>query len=126
MSQISTTDILDTKAIADGVKRWFNERDWDVKTDATENNHYIRAHKSNWWRAVVGADRALVVHVYSNKDGTFVDVGQGDWTTNIVSNVIWAFATGGTNIAISGWSFISQKQLQSYIQELFDLQTRNS
>ncbi len=120
MSTITTEKQLNLKNIADGVTQWLEFKSWQTKVEKVEGNYYVRARKSSWWRAAIGADRALVIHIYSNEEGTSVAVGQGDWTTNIWSNVFWFVATGGTNIAISGWSFVLQKQLQQYVKEMLD------
>ncbi len=70
-------------------------------------------------RAVLGADRALEVEVRHAGSQTIADVRQGSWKTNIVSNAVWLVATGGMNLAVSGWSVIIQKDLESYIRSLF-------
>ena len=121
MAMMTCSKPLDPHNIARRVQGWFDDRNFESKMLRDEGAYIVKARKSSKWRAVMGADRALNVIIGHNESGgTQVEVKQGDWTTNIVSNAAWLLVTGGANMAISGWSFVLQKQLQNYIQSIFD------
>lgn len=120
MATLTASKPLDLNEMARQIQDWFEQRHFENKLLEDNGAYIVKARKSSKWRAVLGADRALNVILGHENGGTKVMVKQGDWTTNIVSNTIWLVATGGTNILISGWSFVLQKQLQSYIQSLLD------
>ena len=121
MATLTASKQLDLCHIAGQVQAWFEQRHFENKLLEDNGMYVVKARKSSKWRAVMGADRALNVIIgHSDTGGTQVEVKQGDWTTNIVSNAAWLVVTGGANMAISGWSFVLQKQLQNYIQSIFD------
>jgi len=49
-----------------------------------------------------------------------VEVRQGSWQTNAISNAAWFVVTGGMNLAISGWSIVIQKDLENHIKKVLD------
>ncbi|MCP4106951.1 MAG: hypothetical protein GY749_15670 [Desulfobacteraceae bacterium] len=121
MSAIECAKPLDLSDIAWRIKQWFDEKKFENKVLEDNGSYIVKARKSSIWRAVMGADRAInIIIEHSENSGTLVNVKQGDWTTNIVSNAVWFVFTGGANLAFSGWSFVLQKQLEKYIQDILD------
>ncbi len=119
MATITHPSRLDTRKTAKAIQDWLDEKGFETKAFDAQGAYTIKARKGSAVRAVVGADRALEVEVRHAGSQTVADVRQGSWKTNIVSNAVWLVATGGMNLAVSGWSVVIQKDLESYIRSLF-------
>jgi len=111
---------LDAREIAKRTKRWLDAKEFETKVFETGGSYVIKARKASTFRAIVGADRALEIGIRSVNGETQVDVRQGSWKTNAISNVAWVVVTGGMNLAISGWSIVIQKELEGYLRKTFD------
>ena len=119
MATITHPSRLDTRKAAKAIRDWLDQKGFETKALEAQGAYTIKARKGSAVRAVLGADRALEVEVRHAGYQTIADVRQGSWKTNIVSNAVWLVATGGMNLAVSGWSVIIQKDLESYIRSLF-------
>src|SRR5262245_29354453 len=117
MATITYPQALDLDPLARSVRRWFKERGFETKRECLADQYVVKARKSSVWRALLAADRAINVSMSVTGDRTEVIVSQGDWTTNLVSNAAWFALTGGTNLLISGWSVVIQKQLEAHIRQ---------
>lgn len=60
----------------------------------------VKARKASAFRAIVGADRAMEIGIRQWIGETQVEVRQGSWKTNIVSNTAWLVVTSGMNLLI--------------------------
>ena len=119
MATITHPSRLDTRKAAKAIRDWLDQKGFETKALEAQGAYTIKARKGSAFRAVLGADRALEVEVRHAGCQTIADVRQGSWKTNIVSNAVWLVATGGMNLAVSGWSVVIQKDLESYIRTLF-------
>jgi len=117
---LSKDKLIDLRDLGKKLKLWFIERDWDVKTNVSQQYYTINARKTGYARRVIAACRALVVVCYHEGMSTKVKIEQGTWTENIVSNIGWFLATGGTNLAFSLWSYKVQKNFKNYAQSVLD------
>jgi len=111
---------LDNREVAKKIKNWLNQKGFETKAIEQDGTYAIKARKSSSLRAIVGADRAIEVGVRTSGDETRIDVRQGSWKTNAISNAAWLIVTGGMNLAISGWSIVIQKELENYIRKVLD------
>jgi hypothetical protein len=118
MATISSPSLLDTREVAKAVKTWFDKREFETRAEQTADVIAVKARKKSTFRAVVAADRAIEVTVRHVGTETQVDVRQGSWKTNIVSNTVWFVATGGAGLLISGWSVVIQKDLENHIRQI--------
>lgn len=118
MAVITREGLVNTQDVANAVKDWLDSKGFDTRVLGEGGEFTVKARKASAVRAVVGADRALEVGVRHFAGRTEVDVRQGSWKTNIVSNAAWLAATGGMNLAISGWSLVIQKELESHIRAI--------
>jgi phage anti-repressor protein len=107
---------VDSREVAKQVKAWFDERSFETKAEQSGDVIVVKARKKSTFRAIVAADRAIEVAVRNTEYATHVDVRQGSWKTNIVSNTVWFVATGGAGLLISGWSLVIQRDLESHIR----------
>jgi hypothetical protein len=121
MALLSYPSILDAKEVARRIKKWLDRREFETRAFQTAKGAYIlKARKASKVRTALGADRALEVEIRASNNETVVNVRQGSWKTNVISNVAWAAFTGGMNLAITGWSIVIQKELESYIRSIFN------
>ncbi len=118
MATITGGSAADIKQVAAQIADWFHDKRFQVEALSDGSNYLVKARKASGVRAAVGADRALVVEVSRSGGELTVDVRQGSWKTNAVSNAAWLVATGGMNLAISGWSVVVQKELEGYVRSL--------
>lgn len=120
MATITHPARIDNAELASLIRDWFEARKFETRVLESDGTCAVKARKKSLWRAAIAADRALEVDIRSFGDATEVVVHQGDWTTNLVSNGVWFVATGGMNLAFSGWSVVIQKQLESFIRSQMD------
>jgi hypothetical protein len=116
MALLSSRVPLDTREVAKRIKDWLDKKGFETKAEISGDVYTVKARKASGLRAVVGADRALEVVVQVASGETQVDVRQGSWKTNIISNAAWFVATGGANLLISGWSVVIQKDLENFVR----------
>jgi hypothetical protein len=119
MATITHPSLVDTRKVAKAIKDWLDLKGFETKALEASGTYTVKARKASVLRAVFGADRALEVEVRQTGDQTIADIRQGSWKTNIISNAVWLVATGGMNLAISGWSVVIQKELESHIRSVF-------
>lgn len=119
MAIISCSSLLETREVARRVKSWLDERGFETRAEQAGEVIAVKARKKSGLRAVLAADRALEVAVRQTSSETQVDVRQGSWKTNVVSNTAWFVATGGAGLLISGWSVVIQKDLENHIRTVF-------
>jgi hypothetical protein len=118
MAAIIHPALVDARAVAKAIQDWLDCRRFETKALQAGASYFVKARKSSVVRAVIGADRALEIEVGHADGKTIVDVRQGSWTTNVVSNLAWVLVTGGMNLAFSGWSIVIQKELESHIRSV--------
>jgi hypothetical protein len=120
MALITCPAIVDNREVAKRIKKWFEDKGFETKAFESSGSFSVKARKASTFRAVVGADRALEVAVRHCDGETQVEVRQGSWKTNIISNAAWLVVTGGMNLAISGWSVVIQKDLEKFVRSVLD------
>lgn len=120
MALISSPVPLDNREVARRIKDWLDKKGFETKAFEADGSYFLKTRKSSGLRSVVGADRALEIGIRHSDNQTQVEVRQGSWKTNIVSNAGWFLVTGGANLLFSGWSLVIQKDLESYIRTIFN------
>jgi len=120
MAVLSCAGQLDNREIAKKIKQWLEKKKFETKAFESGGEYVLKARKKGVLRATVGADRALEIGVRHNENQTEVNVRQGSWKTNAVSNAAWFVVTGSANLLISGWSIVIQKDLENYIRKIFE------
>ncbi|MEI7822000.1 MAG: hypothetical protein WCK55_13885 [Verrucomicrobiota bacterium] len=118
MASIIHPASVDLRTIATAVKGWLDRKKFETKAFEAAGSYILKARKGGKLRAVLSIDRALEILVTHSDGKTVVDIRQGSWKTNAVSNVAWLAVTGGTNLLLSGWSVVIQKELESYIRSI--------
>lgn len=120
MTAISSTTPADLREVARRIHGWLESKGFEVRGLQAGEGFVIKARKASTLRAIVGADRALEIGVQPRGALVDVEIRQGSWKTNAVSNAVWLVATGGMNLAISGWSLVIQKDLEHYVRSIFE------
>ena len=118
MAIITHPSLVDTRQVAKRIKEWLEAKGFETKALETGSSYVVKARKASKFRAIVGADRALEIGVRQTEGETQVDVRQGSWKTNAISNAAWLVATGGMNLLISGWSVVVQKELETFVRTI--------
>jgi hypothetical protein len=116
MTVITGPKAIDNRELAKRVKAWFDERGFETKVFQNGEAFVLKARKASVFRAIVGADRAIEVELAHRNGETQVEIRQGSWKTNVISNAAWLVATGGMNLVVSGWSVVVQKDLERYVR----------
>jgi hypothetical protein len=114
MALITCPLLVDTREVAKRLKEWLEAKGFETKALESSGSYIVKARKASAFRVIVGADRALEVGVRQWNGETQVEVRQGSWKTNIVSNAAWLVVTSGMNLLISGWSVVIQKDLEAF------------
>jgi hypothetical protein len=120
MALIASPALVDTREVARRIKAWLINNGFETKAYESGDSFIVKARKASTLRAIVGADRALEVGVRHWNGETQVDVRQGSWKTNAVSNAAWLVVTGGANLLISGWSLVVQKELETFVRSVLE------
>ncbi len=120
MALITFPALVDTRQVAKRIKGWLDSKGFETRAFQGGGAYTVKARKSGTFRAVVGADRALEIGVRHHGSETQVDVRQGSWKTNAVSNTAWLVVTGGANLLISGWSVVVQKDLEAFVRTVLE------
>ena len=118
MAEIVSNKKLNNHEVAKQIKSWFDQRNFESKAIEENGTYAVKARKSSGLRSFLGADRAIEVNIKTIKEETHVEVRQGSWKTNVISNAAWLVVTGGMNLAISGWSLVIQKELENFIRQI--------
>jgi hypothetical protein len=120
MALITYPAEVDIKEVSRRIQQWFHHKNFETRALKVDVSYIIKARKKSAFRAIVAADRALEVAVRNFNGEAKVDVKQGSWKTNAISNAVWFVATGGMMLLVSGWSIVAQKELESRIRAILE------
>ncbi len=112
----------DLNSLSKDIQSWFAEQGYQVQSNKNEGSWFIQAQKTEAWRKAVGASRAFNVLIQGQPNDFSVEVGTGEWASNLTAAGVGAVLTGGVSLIGSGiaagwskkieadiWSFIEQK-----------------
>ncbi|MGA9382270.1 MAG: SHOCT domain-containing protein [Phormidium sp.] len=112
----------DLDLLSKDLQSWFGEQGYQVQSNKTEEAWFVQAQKTEGWRKAVGASRAFNILIKGQPNEFSVEVGTGEWVSNLTAGGVAALLTGGTTLIVSGlaagwskkiegdiWSFIEQK-----------------
>ena len=120
MALITYPAEVDIKEVSRRIDQWFHHKNFETRALKVDDSFIIKAKKKSTFRSIVAADRALEVAVRNSNGEAQVDVKQGSWKTNAISNAAWFVVTGGAMLLVSGWSVVAQKELESHIRSILD------
>ena len=111
----------DLEALQKDVESWFGEQDYQVQSNKTTNTWFVQAQQTEGWRKFVGASRAFKVLIQGEPNDFSIEVGTGEWETNLMVGGVAAILTGGASILVSGivtgWSIKIESDLWNFIDQ---------
>lgn len=91
---------LDT--LSKDIEVWFSNQSYQLQSNKTEGSWLIQAQKTEAWRKAVGASRAFNILIQGQANDFSVELGTGEWASNLTAGGIAAVLTGGTTLIASG------------------------
>lgn len=110
----------DLGLLARDVELWFVENGYIVESDSTDGAWIVQAKKEETWRKALGAARAFRVLITGEPNNFSVEVGTGNWTSNLAAGGVAAVLTGGASIIGSGLATGWSKKIESDIMTYID------
>lgn len=111
----------DLEALQRDIESWFKEQDYQVQSNKTTNTWFVQAQQTEGWRKFVGASRAFNVLIQGQPNDFSVEVGTGEWASNLTAGGVAAVLTGGASILVSGivtgWSIKIESDLWNFIDQ---------
>jgi len=113
----------DLDTLSKDINSWFSEQGYQVQSNKTEGAWVVQAQKTEAWRKVVGASRAFNVLIQGQPNDFYVEVGTGEWTSNLTAGGVAALLTGGTTLIVSGLAAGWSKKIESDLWNFIDQKT---
>lgn len=112
----------DLGALTKNLEQWFSNQGYIVESNSGEGVWAVQAKKDEKWRKALGASRAFKVNITGNPNLFTVEVGTGEWASNLTAVGVGALLTGGVSIIGSGiatgWSKKIEGDIMEYLDEL--------
>jgi hypothetical protein len=109
----------DLTCLSKNVDTWFADRGYETQTTSNPDSWLVQARKTETWRKALGASRAFSVVIQGQPKEFSVDVGTGEWASNLTAGGVAAILTGGVSLIGSGvataWSKKIESDLWAYI-----------
>jgi len=112
----------DLSALSRDIQSWFASLGYEIQLNNTDGAWIVQAQKADTWRKAVGATRAFNILIQGLPNEFSVDIGIGEWVSNLAAGGIAAVLTGGMTLLGSGlaagwskkiemdlWNFVEQK-----------------
>lgn len=112
---------IDLDALAKHLETWFLDQGYEVQANQTEGSWCVQAKKSEAWRKAVGASRAFTILMQGEPNDFSVELGTGEWASNLVAGGVAAVLTGGFSVIGSGlatgWTKKVEGDVWKFIEE---------
>jgi hypothetical protein len=112
----------DLEALVKDIELWFSDQSYQIQSNRTEGTWLVQAQKTETWRKAVGASRAFNILIQGHPKEFSIELGTGEWATNLAAAGVGAVLTGGVSLIGSGiaagwskkieadlWNFLDQK-----------------
>jgi len=103
------------------IESWFSDQGYEVQGNKTEGSWCLQAQKTEGWRKAVGASRAFTILIEGQSNEFSVEVGTGEWASNLVAGGVAAVLTGGVSLVGSGlatgWAKKIEGDIWKFIEE---------
>ncbi|MEG4243821.1 MULTISPECIES: SHOCT domain-containing protein [unclassified Microcoleus] len=113
----------DLDTLSKDIKSWFTDQGYEVQSNKTEGAWAVQAQKTEGWRKVVGASRAFNILIQGQPNDFYVEVGTGEWASNLTAGGVAALLTGGTSVIVSGLAASWSKKIESDLWSFIDQKT---
>ncbi|MCT7953958.1 SHOCT domain-containing protein [Laspinema palackyanum] len=104
------------------IESWFSDQGYEVQGNKTAGSWYLQAQKTEGWRKAVGASRAFTILIEGQPNDFSVELGTGEWASNLVAGGVAAVLTGGVSIIGSGLATGWAKKIEGDIWKFIDEQ----
>jgi len=103
------------------IESWFLDQGYEVQSNKAEGSWCLQAQKTEGWRKAVGASRAFTILILGQPNDFSIEVGTGEWASNLVAGGVAAVLTGGVSIIGSGlatgWAKKIEGDIWKFIEE---------
>jgi hypothetical protein len=103
------------------IESWFLDQGYEFQSNKAEGSWCVQAQKTEGWRKAVGASRAFTILILGQPNDFSVEVGTGEWASNLVAGGVAAVLTGGVSIIGSGlatgWAKKIEGDIWKFIEE---------
>ncbi len=113
----------DLDTLSKDINSWFSNQGYQVQSNKTEGAWVVQAQKTEAWRKAVGASRAFNIVIQGQPNDFSVEVGIGEWASNLTAGGVAALLTGGGTLLVSGLAASWSKKIESDIWNFIDQKT---
>lgn len=111
----------DLDTLSKDIELWFGNQSYQLQSNKTEGSWFVQAQKTEAWRKAVGASRAFTILIKGQPNDFSVELGTGEWASNLTAGGVAAVLTGGTTLIASGlaagWSKKIEADLWNFIEQ---------
>jgi hypothetical protein len=112
----------DLEALCTQVESWFARQGYETQSTKRPGAYLIQARKTDTWRKVLGASRAFNCLIQGHSKEFSVEIGTGEWATNLTAGGVAAVLTGGATLIASGIVIAWSKKIEADLWEFIDNQ----
>lgn len=109
----------DLDSLLKDVETWFADQGYETQSNQTTGAWLVQARKTETWRKALGVSRAFNVLIQGQPNEFSVEIGTGEWVTNLTAVGIAAVLTGGMSLVGSAvataWSKKIEADLWAYV-----------
>jgi hypothetical protein len=110
----------DLDMLTKDIESWFRNQAYELQSSQTESSWLIQAQKTDLWRKAVGASRAFNVLIQGQPNDFSVELGTGEWASNLVAVGVGTLLTGGVSLVGSGLAAAWAKKIESDLLAFID------
>lgn len=112
--QTFTGEPQDLAKLAEDVKFWFKQQDYEVQSADNAGAYAIQAKKTSGFRTFTGTNQAFNVKIEGRPEHYTVEIGTGKWTENLAgAGLSGMFLTGGLTWVTAGLGAAWLKKLEA-------------
>lgn len=109
-------------ALLDKIESWFTQRGYQTQVSKSDQTLFLQAAKTETWRKMVGASRAFNVLIQGQPEDFSIDLGTGEWASNLTAGGVAALLTGGATLLVSGVTVGWSKKIEGDLWQFIDHQ----
>lgn len=111
----------DLDTLSKDIEVWFSNQSYQLQSNKTQGSWLIQAQKNEAWRKAVGASRAFNILIQGQANDFSIELGTGEWASNLVAVGVGTVLTGGFSLIGSGiaagWSKKIETDLWNFIDQ---------
>lgn len=103
----------DLESLFKSIETWFADQAYETQSDRNPGAWFVQARKQEIWRKALGASRAFNVMIQGQPNEFSVDIGTGEWASNLTAGGVAAILTGGASLIGSGIAAVWSKKIET-------------